>query len=75
MNSIKEFDWSTVRSKKDLVGVLRIAVPFGDGFIVRLISENAKLSPYDGGFDDSMMSRSDGGSSISRTDEKFNLSF
>lgn len=72
VNNIKEFDWSTARSKKDLVGVLRIAVPFGDGFIVKLILGNAKLSLYDGGFDDSMISRSEGGSSISRTDEKFN---
>ena len=53
--------------------MLRIAVPFGDGFIVRLILENTKLSSYDGGFDDSMISRSDGGSSISRTDEKSTL--
>jgi len=73
VNSIKEFDWSTARSKKDLEGALRIAVPFGDGFIVRLVLVNPKLNSYDGGFDDSMISRSDGGSSISRTDEKSTL--
>jgi hypothetical protein len=33
-------DWSTERSKHDFVGVLSIAVPFGDGFIVNLIHKN-----------------------------------
>ena len=34
--SINEFDWSTVRRRKDFEGALRIAVPLGEDLIVSL---------------------------------------
>jgi len=74
LKNIRELDWSTSRSRKDLEGVLRIAVPFGDGFIVRLKWDTFQLTLYVGGFGDSMISKSDGGSSISRTVEKLSRS-
>jgi hypothetical protein len=38
---MSELDWSTDRRRNDFAGVLRIAEPLGDAFIVKLESEKS----------------------------------